>query len=288
MGWNCNQGFWMNVTAAQAAAIVLMAESFFGKPGGAREDGMESRIFCGSYKTAEENRIAEITGGRDINKGTKDLDRIVMTPDGARVMHNALNSSLEDIPVQKLAGIIFPYAYDAPLSFVFVHDMLSSSADRQWRLVTAVPFIENRGEAELTPNEQEHSDYFWSMHMLGVLGTSYWPKEQMIQPSVVVVGVWDGCRIWSEYSMDQLTAFIYLAKHQLHLVCDSDPDVDTLVKDDFRDYLDITMVKYNSQHDWEVDSKLEQCFNSEPERVAFWRKAFEVDESEPMQHPAVC
>lgn len=272
MGWDGEQSYYMSVTAEQAAALVCMAEAFWRNPGGASDKGFESRIYCDSYRTIEESWVAAVTNGRTLYE-VGYPDRISMTPDGPHIMRNALKISLQNIPVRKLVGIIFPFIYAdygiyQPVSFVFAQESVTRSPDRPWRLVTAVPFVANFGGADWTPCEQEQlDDSLWEMGLLHGLGTSFWPEDLIIQPSVVI-GTRDGCRISLRKDYPSMvTAFLHFAQHQLRIVCDSEPNVDTTVEKDFRP-------------DWEHDFKADRCFNDDPERIKLWRQAFGIIDPE--------
>ena len=266
------QSYYMSVSTEQAAALVLMAESFWGTPKGASEDGSKSRIFSGTYRTFDENWVAEITHGREPRESGYP-HKIVMTPDGPRTMQKLLELARSVLPMQTLVGIVFPFVYwgaytTNPLSFVFARECAPYSIDKPWRLMTAVPFVANWGCEWAGYGRDDLSHTLWDMELLHDLGKSYWPEDQIIPPTVVTA-IRDGCRVAQYESFPSMvTAFIYFAQHQLHIECDSVPNVDEVVKNDFNP-------------DWELGFAANRCFDPNPGRLAYWSQAFGIHPCSP-------
>lgn len=271
MGWEGEQSYYISATAEQAVALTLIAEAFFKNEVGENTKDVERRIYCGTYRVIDESRAAEITHGQSLYEAGH-VNRIVMTPHGPRVKHKALATNPQALPKQELVGIVFPFAYQTagdwyqPISFVFARELTPRLADRPWRLVTAVPFVADGGGDDWLPYKQEQTTYnLWNMGLLGDFGNSFWPEGLIIQPTVVV-GTRDGCRIsLRRRSPYMVTEFLYFVQHHLGIVFDTEPDVTTTVENDFRS-------------NWEADFKAGNCFNDNPERVEFWRRAFGVGE----------
>jgi len=270
MGWYGEQTYYMSVDSEQAAALVLMAESYFGRPGGVSRSGCECRIFGGTYRTVRETWLAEITGGqRLVDAGYP--SRIVLTPGGPRTMQQLIEVAPGVLPTQSLVGIVYPYIYRGdydvlhPVSFVFAREVARREKDKSWRLVSAVPFVANWSGPEWPGHGRDDlSDRLWDAGELRDIGKSFWPEAQVIPPTTVV-GTRDGCYIeLRKQYPSTVTAFIHFAQHQLHIDCDSVPNVDTTVTNDFRP-------------DWELDFDADLCFDASPERVAYWRHAFGLD-----------
>jgi hypothetical protein len=271
--WYFGQSYYMSVSTEQAAALVLMAESFWGTPNGASENGSKSRIFSGTYRTFDENWVAGITRGRDPRESGYPHG-IVMTPDGPSTMQKLLEIAPSTLPMQTLVGILFPSAYRSeycahPVSFVFARELAPHSTDKPWRLKTAVPFVANWGDREWAGYGRDDLCHtLWDMELLHDLGKSFWPEDQIVPPTVVTA-IRDGCRVAQYESFPSMvTAFIYFAQHQLHIECDSVPNVDEVVNNDFKP-------------DWELGFAANRCFDPDPGRLAYWSQAFGIHPSSP-------
>ncbi len=264
MGWTGYQSYYMSITPDQAAALVTMAEACFGKPGGPSKDGLSSHIFHGTYRTIDDNWVAKITGGRSLRDAGYP-HRIVLTADGPRTMQRVLEVAPNNLPLVELVGIVFPFGYHGeycyqPVSFVFARTPGLCEPDQPWRLMTAVPFTAPWLDA--TPPE-EASNRLWDMGFLHELGDAYWPREHLIQPTIVI-GLREGCEVsLSKQNPDWLTGFIYFAQHKLQIECKSVPDVTKSLE---RDY----------PRSWEFEFQPERCFNADASRFKFWQEAFSI------------
>ena len=273
MGWWGEQSFFMNVSAEQGVALVAMAESFFRgdekDPWIFSERPHEQWVFAENYQIYDHDWIAEATRDRNLwDAGYP--NRIVMTKRGARTLQNLLEVPMQDLPTQPLVGVVFPFRYSCeqlwqPLAFVFRRELMPNMPDKPWRLVTAVPYVANwagpewpgfgREDLDDCPCSLEHQ-----------LGRAYWPDEETIPPTAVIA-VRDGCNIaLRKHHPEMVTAFIYFAQYQLHITCDSVPNVDEFIEANFRP-------------DWEQDFPVASCFDVDPARLEFWRKAFGMHET---------
>lgn len=259
MGWWGEQGYYISATGEQAAALVIMAEAFW------RTEGRECRIFDGDYRIVDGSRVAHITRGRKPSAAGYP-NRIIMTQNGPKTLQNLLAVPMSELPRQPLAGVVFPFIYSCegiwqPLSFIFTRELRPNLPDKPWRLVTAIPFVANYAGPEWPGFGREDLGHdhcgpnvFWD------LGRTYWPEGQTI-PQTAVVAVMDGCNISLRKNYPSMvTAFIHFAQHQLHIACESVPNVDEEVE--------------TFRSGWEQDFQVARCFGADPERVEFWQQAF--------------
>ena len=110
MGWNGEQSYYMSVTSEQAVALVLMAKAFWGKRRGG-EDGCESRSFFGTYRTFDPRWYDEILRGPSPYEPLAPHPINLMVGDDANSIQELVEVAPHALPVQSLAGIVFPYAY---------------------------------------------------------------------------------------------------------------------------------------------------------------------------------
>ena len=244
MAWYGTQQYQGDATAEQAHAFNVMAEAYFSSRINSRvRDGdarKVRRIFDGTYQVADEC---------------------------------SMNTGQIEWRAKRLTGIVFPrklhseFGYQ-PISFVFASNLDTNVAERNFSLVTGVPYVLNKEipfkviEGNIVKANLEGA-YHSSFYSATGLWTLYWPTNPIIDESSRIV-LKSGCDIsLRKHYPSEVTAFIYFAKHQLGLQLFTDPDVDDTVRNDFR-------------RDWELDFDVKSCFNAGQDRVAYWERAFNL------------